>query len=55
MEKTTTKKPKKVEEKVEYFTDELHKEIFCFQDSYKGTKFGGKPVMKSVSFSRTRK
>jgi hypothetical protein len=58
MEKTTTKekKPKKVEEQVEYFTDEHHKTIFPFQEGYKsGTGSGNKTYMKPVSFSRTRR
>jgi hypothetical protein len=55
MEKTITKKPKKVQEKVEYFTDELHKSIFLFQEGYKGIGGGNKTYIKPVSFSRTRK
>ncbi len=59
MEKTITtkeKKPKKEVEKVEYWSDELHKLIFPFQEGYKsGTGSGNKTYMKPVSFSRTRK
>lgn len=48
------KKAVKKETKVEYFTDEMHKEIFAFQDAYKGTK-GSKPVMKTTTLSMRRK
>lgn len=45
---------KEVQEKVEYFTDEMHKEIFAFQDGYKASK-GSKPVMKTISLSTRKK
>jgi hypothetical protein len=53
MKKKETKiqKPKKV---VEYFTDDMHKEIFLFQEGYKVGK-GGSPIMKSVSFTKRKK
>lgn len=52
MKKKAVKKPKV--EKVEYFTDEMQKEIYVFPDTYKSSK-GGSPIMKSVSFKSTRK
>lgn len=48
------KKQVKKEEKVEYFTDDMHKEIFLFQDQYKASK-GSKPVMKTISLSARKK
>jgi hypothetical protein len=53
MKKKETKepKPKKV---VEYFTDDMAKDIFVFQDTYKANK-GGSPIMKSVSFAKRKK
>ncbi len=56
MEKTITKekKPKKVQEQIEYWTDELHKNIFPFQEGYKNS-YGGKPFMKTISIVRTKK
>lgn len=39
-------KPKK--EKIQFFTDDMAKTIFCFQDTYKASK-GGKPYQKTVS------
>jgi len=43
-------KEKKVVKKVEYFTDEMHKGIFAFQEGYKHPK-GGKAVMPTIKFS----
>jgi hypothetical protein len=53
MKKKDTKieKPKKV---VEYFTEDMHKEIFLFQEIYKGNK-SGNAIMKSVSFAKRKK
>jgi len=51
MEKQLTKPKKKVV--IEYFTDEMAKSIYAFQEQYKGQK-GGKPIMKSVSFKTKR-
>ena len=48
---TKVEKPKK---EVEYFTEDMHKEIFLFQENYKGNK-GGSPIMKSVSFAKRKK
>jgi len=45
---------KKIIPKVEYFTDDMAKDIYVFQDQYKASK-GGKPVMKSVSLSARKK
>ena len=52
MKKEVIKKEK--QERVEYFTDEMHKEIFAFQDGYKGTN-GRKPVMKTITLSKRKK
>ena len=41
-------KKEKKEPKVEYFTDDMHKEIFAFQEAYKNTK-GSKPSVKTIS------
>jgi len=46
MEQTIKKEKKKSE--VKYFTDEDHKNVFVFQESYKTTA-KGKPVQKSIS------
>jgi hypothetical protein len=46
---------KEVVKKVEYFTDDMHKNIFPFQEGYKGTKSSGKPVMKSISVGTRKK
>lgn len=51
--KAVKKEVKEKEEKVEYFTEDMHKNIFPFQEGYKGN--GGKPVTKSISFARTKK
>jgi hypothetical protein len=48
---TKVEKPKKI---VEYFTDEMAKDIFVFQDTYK-TGRGGNPITKSVSFAKRKK
>lgn len=48
------KKAIKKEEKVEYFTEEMHKDIYVFQDQYKGNK-GGKPAMKTISLTPRKK
>ena len=48
---TKVEKPKQV---VELFTDDMHKEIFLFQETYKGNK-SGNPIMKSVSFAKRKK
>jgi hypothetical protein len=48
---TKVQKPNKV---VEYFTEDMHKDIFVFQDTYKASK-GGSPIMKSVSFAKRKK
>ena len=45
---------KEVTKKVEYFTDDMAKEIYLFQDQYKASK-SGKPVMKSISLSARKK
>jgi vacuolar-type H+-ATPase catalytic subunit A/Vma1 len=45
-------KPKK--EKIAYFTDEMHKEIYAFQEGYKQTK-SAKPTAKTYSFITTKK
>lgn len=52
MKKKAVKKEK--QERVEYFTDDMHKDIFLFQDQYKASK-GGKPVVSSVSLSMRKK
>ena len=49
MEKVKTKKPK-----VEYFTDEMAKSMFVFQDPYKSPK-NGKPTRPTVSFKSVKK
>jgi len=41
-------------EKIEYFTDDMHKDIFLFQEGYKSSK-GNKPVMKTISLSTRKK
>jgi hypothetical protein len=45
---------KEVTKKVEYFTDDMAKGIYLFQDQYKASK-GGSPIMKSVSFAKRKK
>ena len=45
---------KEVTEKVEYFTDDMAKDIYVFQDQYKASK-GGKPIIKSVSIATRKK
>ncbi len=45
---------KEVKKVIEYFTDDMHKEIFLFQEGYKSGK-GSKPVMKSISLSARKK
>lgn len=45
---------KEVTKKVEYFTDDMAKDIYLFQDQYKVSKVG-KPVMKSISLSARKK
>jgi hypothetical protein len=42
------KKIKKEKKKVEYFTEEMAKNIFTFQPPYKGAK-NGKPIMGTIS------
>lgn len=48
------KKIKKTEPKVEYFTEEMAKFIFVFQDNYKASK-GGNPITKTISLSKRKK
>lgn len=48
-EKVITKEKKVKKEKVEFFTDEMHKGIFAFQEGYKSPK-GGKAVMATIKF-----
>ena len=38
----------KKEKKVEYFTDEMHKNLYVFQDSMSNTS-AGKPIMNGVT------
>jgi hypothetical protein len=42
------KKIKKEKKKVEYFTDEMAKNIFPFQPTYKGAR-NGKPIMGTIT------
>jgi hypothetical protein len=49
----SNKKDKK-ETKVEFFTDEMHKEIYTFQDTYKNTK-GSKPIRQSVNLKSLKR
>ena len=44
-------KPKKKVKVIEYFTDEMHKDIFPFQPPMTHRSSGGKAVMKPVSLS----
>lgn len=46
-------KPKKKVVVIEYFTDEMAKSIYCFQEHYKGHK-GGKPITKTISLTPKR-
>jgi len=45
------KEKKSLKEKIEYFTDEMHKEIFPFQESLKSGYGAGKPISKSVKLT----
>lgn len=47
-------KEKTKKEKIQFFTDEMAKTIFCFQDTYKNPK-GGKPYQKTISIKPTRR
>jgi len=49
----TIKKIKPKKEKVEYFTDEMHNNIYTFQDGYKQSK-SAKPI-KTYSFISIKK
>ena len=47
---------KKETKKVEYFTEEMHKEIFPFQPSISSRGYGGsKPVIKPISTKSIKK
>jgi hypothetical protein len=46
MKKAIKKKVVKKEKKVEYFTDEMAKEIFLFQDKMSR---GSKPIISTIS------
>lgn len=51
--KTTTVKEKK---KVEYFTDEMHRDMFPFQPAISARGYGGsKPVIKPLVFKSGKK
>lgn len=45
----TIKKVKVKKEKVEYFTDEMARDIYPFQPPMITKKGGGKPIMKTIS------
>lgn len=47
-------KDKVKKEKIEYFTDDMAKSIYCFQDSYKASK-GSKPVTKTISLKPSKR
>ena len=50
--KDKTKETKK--KTIEYFTDEMHKTIFAFPDTYRQTK-SGKAVMNPIKFGTFKK
>lgn len=56
MEKTIEKKIKKEKKPIEYFTDEMHKNLFVFQEGLpKKMGTSGKPAMLPVKLSMRRK
>ena len=52
MSKSKKVKPK---EEVQYFTDEMHNNIFIFPEKLSSRAYGGKPMYNTVSLKRTSK